>query len=436
MIVFNNSSSPGSTPVVSTAVTLDPLKVYGGGTVLILSNLGMKATISSTDDSSASTVGFALGSSNKVYFEARAVADYVNYGGTANNSLSGIQTDAVQSGGIGQTATSLGLDYSNATANINGSNIGSFSSSSVLVGVWIGHAIDFGAKKIWSIPINQPGTTPQWNNDVLANQNPATGTGGYSIAGLSAGTYYAAVNQKDTKLTAAMFINFGTGNSSYRAPLPSGFLNWNGTSTASGSGTVTLDPYSYAYDVTLSNGNLTATSGSGGTVDGAPSFSTTSHTSGKYYFEFVQNSLNGGYASGGVVGGGFFGAQPNYNGGSTTGGFNGAALWTNSGVYYNDVIAISMSFPVGSIGGVAIDLTNKLAWFKNITAAGNWNANVSADPATGVGGLDVSAGLTQSPFFACISVQPGGGGSGINVATVNFGGTAYTGTLPSGFSNW
>ena len=97
--------------------------------------------------------------------------------------------------------------------------------------------------------------TQKWNNDVSANQNPATDTGGRSLSGLNAGPYYPAWAGFDanTRITA----NFGAFTSAQypsSPSLPSGYSWW-------GSGT-TWNPSDKDAGVTLSNGDLTAT-GSG-----------------------------------------------------------------------------------------------------------------------------------------------------------------------------
>ena len=74
-----------------------------------------------------------------------------------------------------------------------------------------------------------------------------------------------------------------------------------------------------------------------------------------------------------------------------------------------------------------------MIWFR-LGAAGNWNTSGTANPATGVGGLD----LAPTGFGTAFDVYPFVylNTSG-NAITANFGGTAFTGTVPSGFtSGW
>jgi hypothetical protein len=82
--------------------------------------------------------------------------------------------------------------------------------------------------------------------------------------------------------------------------------------------------------------------------------------------------------------------------------------------------------------GIAVDFTAKLFWIKNITFAQPWNNNVSADPATGVGGFSFSA-INAGPYFVMAFMS---GAVGM-VWTANFGPT-YTipGGKPVGYGDW
>jgi hypothetical protein len=88
-------------------------------------------------------------------------------------------------------------------------------------------AIDFDNEKFWA----RPSTDANWNDDVLANQNPATNTGGISFSTIDAGPYF---------LTMVVYSQGGdvytlnTGASSYAGVRPAGFTNW----TSGGEATV------------------------------------------------------------------------------------------------------------------------------------------------------------------------------------------------------
>jgi hypothetical protein len=77
---------------------------------------------------------------------------------------------------------------------------------------------------------------------------------------------------------------------------------------------------------------------------------------------------------------------------------------------------------------IAFDVGARLAWFRK-GAAGNWNGSASANPAIGAGGVACTLG-DGIPLYPAVSF----GGTG-NVATANFGDTAFTGTVPSGFTS-
>lgn len=93
--------------------------------------------------------------------------------------------------------------------------------------------------------------------------------------------------------------------------------------------------------------------------------------------------------------------------------------------------------------GVALNTTtHRLWWRRNTGGDVRWNADGSANPATGVGGYDTSA-TGDSPVlgnvYAIVGADlgnNGGFGSPYNQkgkGTVNFGASAFIGTPPSGF---
>lgn len=116
-------------------------------------------------------------------------------------------------------------------------------------------AADISGKKFWV----HDSLTGYWNNDVLTNQNPATGTGGYTPSpALNAGPYYAAMSLASTGSgDAVQTFNFGT---LIGLSMPSGFSTYNSAAGA----TATLDTsFNSNTGVTYSNGNLTVSLNSG-----------------------------------------------------------------------------------------------------------------------------------------------------------------------------
>lgn len=105
---------------------------------------------------------------------------------------------------------------------------------------------------------------------------------------------------------------------------------------------------------------------------------------------------------------------------------NNGAIWINNTTAQASLGAIAN----GDVLCVAVDRTNQRIWFRK--NGGIWNNNASADPATNVGGLNISA------LFASVPPYPfaGFGIAGVNKNQVaNFGASAFAQAIPSGFSN-
>jgi SPRY domain len=190
---------------------------------------------------------------------------------------------------------------------------------------------------------------------------------------------------------------------------------------------VTLDPATVTA-VTLSNGNLTATNtGTTGTDQGARVATSAGKATGKYYMECKLTTV--------VPGGG---GNRGFGIGTTTSTYtamgNGAVVGDNcycssGGIFANGVnTAISITGIVqGDTIGCAVDLDNRKIWFRKNT--GVWNGNVANDPVTNVGGIAIPAG-TMVPFVTFGGVV----GTAGNAHTVNFGGSAFVGTVPAGYT--
>ena len=101
-------------------------------------------------------------------------------------------------------------------------------------------------------------------------------------------------------------------------------------------------------------------------------------------------------------------------------------------IYVNgaDALVGGTGLNTGDVVCMAIDLGNKRAWFR--VNGGNWNWNATNNPATNIGGIDISA-----VFSGGISAYPMAGFY-INgdAATVNFGASSFSFAAPSGFTNW
>jgi hypothetical protein len=78
---------------------------------------------------------------------------------------------------------------------------------------------------------------------------------------------------------------------------------------------------------------------------------------------------------------------------------------------------------------VAVDFGARLTWFR-VAAAGNWNGSATANPATGAGGVAITSSGVGVPAFPLAIM-----GANLDAITANFGDTAFTGTVPSGFTS-
>lgn len=188
----------------------------------------------------------------------------------------------------------------------------------------------------------------------------------------------------------------------------------------------TWNPSDTDSHITMSGGNLIAT-GITGISAWKSCRSTTSKSSGKFYFEVAVHQVSA-RISVGIANA--TAALTNYAGIDT----NGVSAFQDLGIFYNGSNALSGSWLTASsvVIGVAVDFTNKLFWIKaNLQGTPtNWNLTASAtpNPATGTSGF--SYGSTGA-MFAAVSLQTVG-----DTATVNFGASTYVGTVPSGFTSW
>jgi hypothetical protein len=198
-----------------------------------------------------------------------------------------------------------------------------------------------------------------------------------------------------------------------------------GTITVAPTGT-TWNPSDKGSNITLSNGNLTVSITTGSGPEGVRAVS--SRSTGKAYYEMTWSGQDSGMANTGC---GF-----TRSGTLPVAVMSGAVIATRlpgGQIYYWAAYqaAIGDATPAGSTICSAIDLDTRKAWFR--LNGGQWNGSGTADPATGAGGIDVSALLPAGgqvyPWAAASpTLTPGG--------TANFGGSAFTYTVPSGYSAW
>jgi hypothetical protein len=190
---------------------------------------------------------------------------------------------------------------------------------------------------------------------------------------------------------------------------------------------VTWNPNDKSASMTLSNGNLTVTSSASsdrGVRGTAPL------VSGKYYFEYTVTTAGGGNSGVGVCApGGNYVAVTDRRPSSSMGsdGKLAAMIYRSGSVYVNGTQVGSVSNINGQRVDVALDLDNKKIAFR--VANGNWNGNAANNPATGA--FDISAICALGLFPVMTS-----GASG-DVVTANFGASAFSGSVPAGYtSGW
>ena len=148
------------------------------GSAITLSNGDLTATSTSGNGQSRGTVGYvggtgAVAAINKLYWEMT----FTTTGGHSGMGVS--NTGEPNTDYLGETSHGCGY-YSNGNVAIQGlteATLASFSN-----GALVGMALDFNLQKAWWT-LN--GST--WNNDIITNQNPATGVGGFNIGSFGAG---------------------------------------------------------------------------------------------------------------------------------------------------------------------------------------------------------------------------------------------------------
>jgi hypothetical protein len=186
--------------------------------------------------------------------------------------------------------------------------------------------------------------------------------------------------------------------------------------------TTTWNP-SDLLNVTLSNGNLTATATALGGVRSVDVV-----YSGKYYWEFTVPTPQTQTAIG------VFAGNTTLTGTPTPPNPLTAAINASTGNLYINFVQPAGSPGLGTISanaviGVAVDVTNGLAWFR-ISPSGNWNGNAANNPATGAGGLAIPWAGKGYGVYAMYATT-----AAAAAVTANFGATAFSGAVPSGFTS-
>jgi hypothetical protein len=204
-----------------------------------------------------------------------------------------------------------------------------------------------------------------------------------------------------------------------------------GASTVDGSiapaGTIgTWNPSDKSANTTLTNSNLTA---AGNNTNHGGVRSTTKLTSGKAYFELSLTGVLSLNACGVATG------AADYTNFYNNNGVGGAIVIPGNGYLY--VNGSTIANIVAGGGGItspavicfAIDLTNSRMWAR--VGSGNWNGSGTANPSTNTGGADISGLFPTNNCYAAVDTWNNTG-----TFTVNFGGSSFAQSIPSGFSAW
>jgi hypothetical protein len=249
----------------------------------------------------------------------------------------------------------------------------------------------------------------------------AFGITSYSVAPYTRKSFYIQPEQQYGIFTASVGIVTLT-FCDYDPQIPDD-VNQVATNSASGGSSgsfTTLNPADIGPNINLAVNNLAA--GSSASVHNtgrAKDFKLT----GRFYFESYC-----GY-SGGVIGIAnaaqvLAATFPGGGGGNSIGVqaaspgfiFNGAGTGTTDAA------------SAGDTSRWAVDLVNKRIWNGKI-GTGKWNGSNLNDPATNVGGIDISSFVTGSGVT--VAFDPFSGS-----VTYNFGASAFVGAIPQGFTGW
>lgn len=196
--------------------------------------------------------------------------------------------------------------------------------------------------------------------------------------------------------------------------------------------TCTWDPANQTYPVpdsramALTNGNRTAQANSLSGLAAPPVIlCTVGHTSGKWYYEMINDAMNVGVSAGPGLG--------IANVVTDVGLFsNGIYVVTDSGDVWvdNSVPFSGTTWSVGDRAGVAVDIGAGKVWLAHNNV---WY--LGSDPATATGGFTLTAaGLNGAlPLFPALRTA---GGDGIQKATLAPASATFSFSPPAGFSPW
>lgn len=177
------------------------------------------------------------------------------------------------------------------------------------------------------------------------------------------------------------------------------FTAINGGSTATRANTLSAISQNCDPLITLSNSDLTATVAAGATGNGTQVIGKRGATSGKKYFAATIGAVAPATGIGIGLATDTFAVAITYLGGNAS----SLCLYGSNVVALNGaVVANYFTLAAGDVVEFAVDLGTKRAWWRK--NGGLWNNDASANPATGVNGLDISA-MTGTSFYPALSLQ-------------------------------
>ena len=201
-----NSATAGPRLATVTTPSGTQLNPSDKSATITLSNSNVTATAASTGaDTGVRTV--ASKSSGSYYFEFKWTQ-------TGSDNGAGIALAGATFPGLGTSAASGVIFFTGGNLWINSSNTGACNIGQN-IGDWVGMAFTQGGN-VWVRNATQGGG---WYGALLTAQNPATNTGGRSIAGLVGALFGACVITSST--TGAFTFNFG--DSPFKSAPPAGF---------------------------------------------------------------------------------------------------------------------------------------------------------------------------------------------------------------------
>lgn len=348
--VAGHGAGPASS--IGAAAGLATVSGVNAGTRGICAGL---ATVAGVGSAAGASVGASAGSSSVAGAAMGIAASVGAAAGTAAASAVGDVFSVTTWSDVAVTGRGADIAITNAGLTAAGKSL------------TLGIAIDLDNKRMWGRVGNGV-----WSG---ASGNPATNTGGFDISSIGSVACFIAFSAFNGDATTA-----NTGATQFERDVPSGFSAWGGA----------FDSANKDASITLSNGDLTAT----GTASSAWKSvrGTSSHTTGKYYFEMSADNVTGGN--------GWFAGIENASGslssylGSTA---NGAGFQCTTAAYANGTFTNSV---------LTVAVTKFSAAWRTVRSvgtthtSGKWYAEITCDAHTGasgwMGGVCNGAGVLQN----------------------------------------